>query len=138
MRLESSPKPAVAFVVLVFLYYMVTPWSFIARIDPIDGEAGYRQSRAGRRRSAEARATWTAATDYRTYSMPGAAGAGRPQLARYRDGYLCAGKADWPDARAFAAKGFSTSRSAVPHRSFGRRWAGQLIFVAPKYTLRFW
>jgi 4-amino-4-deoxy-L-arabinose transferase-like glycosyltransferase len=31
----------IAFVVLVFFYYMVTPWNFIGRADPIGGEAGY-------------------------------------------------------------------------------------------------
>ncbi len=38
---------------------------------------------------------------------PGAAGAGRPQLARHRDGHLCAGKTDRLDAGAFAAAGFA-------------------------------
>ena len=60
----------IAFVVVVFLYYVVSPFNFIGRIDPIGGEAGY----AGvvERARAELRATgatWVATTDYRTYSM---------------------------------------------------------------------
>ena len=33
----------IVFVVLVFLYYVVAPWNFIGKIDPIGSEAGYGQ-----------------------------------------------------------------------------------------------
>jgi 4-amino-4-deoxy-L-arabinose transferase-like glycosyltransferase len=60
----------IAFVVGVFVYYVVTPFNFIGRNDPIGGEAGFEQvvSRA----EVELRktgATWIGTTDYRTYAM---------------------------------------------------------------------
>jgi 4-amino-4-deoxy-L-arabinose transferase-like glycosyltransferase len=57
-------------VLLVFLYYVVSPWNFIGHADPIGGEAGYAQVVA--RAEAELQktgATWIATTDYRTYAM---------------------------------------------------------------------
>jgi 4-amino-4-deoxy-L-arabinose transferase-like glycosyltransferase len=57
-------------VVLVFLYYVASPWNFIGRADPIGGEAGFEQVVA--RAEAELQktgATWIATTDYRTYAM---------------------------------------------------------------------
>src|SRR5205807_5011511 len=60
----------IAIVVAVFLYYVVTPWNFIGRTDPIGGEAGYEQ--VVDRAQAELQkigATWIATTDYRTYAM---------------------------------------------------------------------
>jgi hypothetical protein len=60
----------IAFVVLVFLYYVATPWNFIGRADPIGGEAGYQE--VVDRAQAELQktgATWIATTDYRTYAM---------------------------------------------------------------------
>ena len=60
----------IAFVILVFLYYVVSPWNFIGRADPIGGEAGYEQ--VVDRAQAELQkigATWIATTDYRTYAM---------------------------------------------------------------------
>jgi 4-amino-4-deoxy-L-arabinose transferase-like glycosyltransferase len=57
-------------VVLVFLYYVASPWNFIGHADPIGGEAGYEQVVA--RAEAELQktgATWIATTDYRTYAM---------------------------------------------------------------------
>jgi 4-amino-4-deoxy-L-arabinose transferase-like glycosyltransferase len=57
-------------VVLVFLYYVVSPWNFIGKTDPIGGEAGYEQ--VVDRAQAELQkigATWIATTDYRTYAM---------------------------------------------------------------------
>ena len=60
----------IAFVVLVFLYYVAAPWNFIGKADPIGGEAGYEQ--VVKRAQAElqkAGATWIATTDYRTYAM---------------------------------------------------------------------
>ena len=60
----------IAFVVLVFLYYVATPWNFIGKADPIGGEAGYEE--VVDRAQAELQktgATWIATTDYRTYAM---------------------------------------------------------------------
>jgi 4-amino-4-deoxy-L-arabinose transferase-like glycosyltransferase len=60
----------IVFVVLVFVYYVVSPWNFIGKIDPIGAEAGYQQ--VADRAQAELQktgATWIATTDYRTYSM---------------------------------------------------------------------
>jgi 4-amino-4-deoxy-L-arabinose transferase-like glycosyltransferase len=70
----SWAKAAIAcgigFVALVFLYYVVAPWNFIGRADPIGGEAGF--AKVAARAQAELQntgATWIATTDYRTYSM---------------------------------------------------------------------
>ena len=60
----------IVMVVLVFLYYVVSPWNFIGKTDPIGGEAGYEQ--VVDRAQAELQkigATWIATTDYRTYAM---------------------------------------------------------------------
>jgi 4-amino-4-deoxy-L-arabinose transferase-like glycosyltransferase len=60
----------ILFVILVALYYLVVPWNFIGRADPIGGEAGYEQLVS--RVDAELQktgATWIATTDYRTYAM---------------------------------------------------------------------
>ena len=59
-----------AFVVIVFLYYVAAPWNLLGRIDPIGAEAGYEQV-AARAQAAldETGATWIATTDYRTYAM---------------------------------------------------------------------
>jgi hypothetical protein len=60
----------IAYVVLVFLYYSIIPWNLIGAMDPIGGEAGYRQ--VADRAEAELQktgATWIATTDYRTYAM---------------------------------------------------------------------
>jgi hypothetical protein len=60
----------ILFVVLVFLYYVVTPWNFIGRMDPVGAEAGF--GHVADRAQAELQktgATWIATTDYRTYSM---------------------------------------------------------------------
>jgi 4-amino-4-deoxy-L-arabinose transferase-like glycosyltransferase len=60
----------IAFVIGVFLYYVVTPWNFIGRADPIGGEAGYEQvAGPARAQLQKTGATWIAATDYRTYAM---------------------------------------------------------------------
>ncbi|MEY9182428.1 4-amino-4-deoxy-L-arabinose transferase-like glycosyltransferase [Bradyrhizobium sp. USDA 326] len=60
----------IAFVVIVFLYYVAAPWNFLGRIDPIGAEAGYEQV-AARVQAAldETGATWIATSDYRTYAM---------------------------------------------------------------------
>ena len=60
----------IVMVVLIFLYYVVSPWNFIGRTDPVGGEAGYEQ--VVDRAQAELQkigATWIATTDYRTYAM---------------------------------------------------------------------
>jgi len=60
----------IVMVVVVFLYYVVSPWNFIGKTDPIGGEAGYEQ--VVDRAQAELQkigATWIATTDYRTYAM---------------------------------------------------------------------
>ena len=60
----------IAFVVLVFLYSVASPWNLIGKADPIGGEAGYEQ--VADRAQAELQqtgATWIATTDYRTYAM---------------------------------------------------------------------
>ena len=60
----------IAIVVLVFLYYVVSPWNFIGQTDPIGGEAGYEE--VVERVEAQLQnlgATWIATTDYRTYAM---------------------------------------------------------------------
>jgi 4-amino-4-deoxy-L-arabinose transferase-like glycosyltransferase len=60
----------IAFVIGVFLYYVVTPWNFIGRADPIGGEAGYEQVVGpARAQLQKTGATWIATTDYRTYAM---------------------------------------------------------------------
>ena len=60
----------IAFVVGVFLYYVVTPWNFIGRADPIGGEAGYEQVVGpARAQLQKTGASWIATTDYRTYAM---------------------------------------------------------------------
>ncbi len=60
----------IAFVILVFLYYVVSPWNFIGRADPIGAEAGYEQV-VGQAQAELQKigATWIATTDYRTYAM---------------------------------------------------------------------
>jgi 4-amino-4-deoxy-L-arabinose transferase-like glycosyltransferase len=60
----------IAFVVLVFVYSVASPWNLIGKADPIGGEAGYAQ--VADRVQAELQrigATWIATTDYRTYAM---------------------------------------------------------------------
>jgi 4-amino-4-deoxy-L-arabinose transferase-like glycosyltransferase len=67
---NTAVVTGIAFVVLVFLYYVAAPWNFIGRADPIGGEAGYQQ--VAERVQAELQktgATWIATTDYRTYAM---------------------------------------------------------------------
>lgn len=60
----------IAFVVIVFLYYVAAPWNLLGKMDPIGAEAGYDQV-AARAQAAldETGATWIATTDYRTYAM---------------------------------------------------------------------
>jgi 4-amino-4-deoxy-L-arabinose transferase-like glycosyltransferase len=67
---NAAIASGVIFVVLVFLYYVVSPWNFLGHIDPVGAEAGY--AHVVDRAQAELQktgATWIATTDYRTYSM---------------------------------------------------------------------
>jgi hypothetical protein len=67
---NAALATGILFVILVALYYLVAPWNFIGRADPIGGEAGYEQLVS--RVEAELQntgATWIATTDYRTYAM---------------------------------------------------------------------
>lgn len=67
---KTAIVSGIAFVVIVFLYYVAAPWNFLGKIDPIGAEAGYEQV-AARAQAAldETGATWIATTDYRTYAM---------------------------------------------------------------------
>jgi 4-amino-4-deoxy-L-arabinose transferase-like glycosyltransferase len=59
-----------AMVVLVFLYYVVSPYNFIGHADPIGGEANFEQVVARAKAELDKTgATWIATTDYRTYAM---------------------------------------------------------------------
>ena len=63
-------RSGIAFVVVVFLYYVVAPWNFIGRADPVGGEAGYQQvADRAQDQLQKTGATWIATTDYRTYAM---------------------------------------------------------------------
>jgi hypothetical protein len=60
----------IAFVVVVFFYYVAAPWNLIGKTDPVGGEAGYEQVAARAREQLQATgATWIATSDYRTYAM---------------------------------------------------------------------
>ncbi|WP_456748718.1 glycosyltransferase family 39 protein [Bradyrhizobium sp. USDA 4354] len=60
----------IAFVVIVFLYYVAAPWNLLGKIDPIGAEAGYEQVAARAQAALDVTgATWIATTDYRTYAM---------------------------------------------------------------------
>lgn len=67
---NTAVVSGLAFVVIVFLYYVAAPWNFLGKIDPVGAEAGYDKV-AARAQAAldEAGATWIATTDYRTYAM---------------------------------------------------------------------
>jgi len=67
---KAAIVSGMAFVVVVFLYYVAAPWNLIGRTDPVGGEAGY--ERLVERTQNELQkigATWIATTDYRTYAM---------------------------------------------------------------------
>jgi 4-amino-4-deoxy-L-arabinose transferase-like glycosyltransferase len=67
---NAAIASGIAFVILVFLYYVASPWNLIGRADPIGGEAGFEH--VADRAWAELQksgASWIATTDYRTYSM---------------------------------------------------------------------
>jgi 4-amino-4-deoxy-L-arabinose transferase-like glycosyltransferase len=67
---QAAIVSGIAMVVLVFLYYVVSPYNFIGRADPIGGEANFEQVVARAEAELEKTgATWIATTDYRTYAM---------------------------------------------------------------------
>jgi 4-amino-4-deoxy-L-arabinose transferase-like glycosyltransferase len=67
---NTAVVTGIAFVVMVFLYYVAAPWNFIGKADPIGGEAGYEQVVARAQAQLDKTgATWIATTDYRTYAM---------------------------------------------------------------------
>jgi 4-amino-4-deoxy-L-arabinose transferase-like glycosyltransferase len=67
---RTAVVSGIAFVVLVFLYYVAAPWNLLGKIDPVGAEAGYEEV-AARVQAAldETGATWIATSDYRTYAM---------------------------------------------------------------------
>src|SRR5947208_2945065 len=67
---NTAVVSGIAFVVIVFLYYVAAPWNLLGKIDPVGAESGYEQV-AARAQAAldETGATWIATTDYRTYAM---------------------------------------------------------------------
>jgi 4-amino-4-deoxy-L-arabinose transferase-like glycosyltransferase len=67
---DTAVVSGLAFVVMVFLYYVAAPWNFLGKMDPIGAEAGFNQV-AARAQAAleETGASWIATTDYRTYAM---------------------------------------------------------------------
>jgi 4-amino-4-deoxy-L-arabinose transferase-like glycosyltransferase len=68
--MKAALVSGIAFVVIVFFYYVAAPWNLLGKMDPIGAEAGYEQV-AARAQAAldETGATWIATTDYRTYAM---------------------------------------------------------------------
>jgi hypothetical protein len=67
---NAAIASGIVFVICVFLYYVVAPWNFIGKTDPVGGEGGYQQ--VVDRAQAELQnigASWIATTDYRTYAM---------------------------------------------------------------------
>jgi 4-amino-4-deoxy-L-arabinose transferase-like glycosyltransferase len=67
---KAAIVSGIAIVVLVFLYYVASPWNFLHASDPNGSEAGFAELAA--RVEADMKktgATWIAATDYRTYAM---------------------------------------------------------------------
>jgi 4-amino-4-deoxy-L-arabinose transferase-like glycosyltransferase len=67
---KAAVVTGIAFVIIVFFYYVAAPWNLIGRTDPVGGEAGYQ--RLVERAEAELQnigATWIATSDYRTYAM---------------------------------------------------------------------
>jgi 4-amino-4-deoxy-L-arabinose transferase-like glycosyltransferase len=67
---NTAITTGIAFVIAVFFYYIVAPWNFLGKIDPIGGEAGYEQVAARAQDQLDKTgATWIATSDYRTYAM---------------------------------------------------------------------
>jgi hypothetical protein len=67
---KTSVITGIGFIVIVFVYYVATPFNFISRIDPVGSEAGFDELAADVEAELQrAGATWIATTDYRTNSM---------------------------------------------------------------------
>ena len=67
---NAAIASGIVLVVLVFLYYVVSPWNFAGQADPIGKEAGYEQVVVRAQAQLEKTgASWIATTDYRTYAM---------------------------------------------------------------------
>jgi len=67
---KTAVVTGIGFVVIVFVYYVATPWNFIGRIDPVGAEASFDTVAARAQAELEKTgATWIATTDYRTNSM---------------------------------------------------------------------
>ncbi|QOZ30080.1 glycosyltransferase family 39 protein [Bradyrhizobium sp. CCBAU 51753] len=67
---RTAISTGIAFVVIVFLYYMFAPWNLTGHTDPIGAEAGYDRLAARVEAQVQATgATWVATSDYRTYAM---------------------------------------------------------------------
>ncbi len=67
---HAAIASGIVVVVLVFLYYVVSPWNFAGQADPIGKEAGYAQVvERARAQLEKTGASWIATTDYRTYAM---------------------------------------------------------------------
>jgi 4-amino-4-deoxy-L-arabinose transferase-like glycosyltransferase len=67
---KTSVVTGIGFIVIVFFYYVATPFNFISRIDPVGSEANFDQLAARIQTQLDKTgATWIATTDYRTNSM---------------------------------------------------------------------
>jgi 4-amino-4-deoxy-L-arabinose transferase-like glycosyltransferase len=67
---RAAIASGIVLVVLVFLYYVASPWNFLGASDPNGSEAGFADLAAHVEADMKkAGATWVAATDYRTYAM---------------------------------------------------------------------
>ena len=67
---RTSVVTGIGFIVIVFVYYVATPFHFISRIDPVGSEANFDQLAARVQTELDKTgATWIATTDYRTNSM---------------------------------------------------------------------
>ncbi|MCC8941432.1 glycosyltransferase family 39 protein [Bradyrhizobium sp. Arg68] len=67
---RTAIPTGIAFLVIVFLYYMLAPWNLTGHTDPIGAEAGYDKLAARVEAQLQATgATWVATSDYRTFAM---------------------------------------------------------------------
>jgi hypothetical protein len=67
---KAAIASGIVLVALVFFYYVVSPWNFAGKADPIGKEAGYAQvAEQARLQLQSIGATWIATTDYRTFAM---------------------------------------------------------------------
>jgi len=139
---NAAVASGIGFVVVVFLYYMVTPWNVFGRFDPIGGEAGYGQV-ADRVQDELQKigATWVATTDYRTYSMlrwyfngrvPVIQVNERGRFMGFRDPGMNSIKGHtglyvWREPENTAALWETTSAVRKPLEKVDRRWRGRVM-----------